>query len=83
MVFHPGVKFAPRGELVEEWRGEQRISPPGDNFTRRGQNSPPWDNFAPVGQILPLGAKLRMGLRDVAVSVRKYQNANVYVIFLS
>jgi hypothetical protein len=34
---------------LEEWRGEQRISPLGDNFTPRGQSS-------------PLGAKLRMGL---------------------
>jgi hypothetical protein len=51
MVFHSGVKFAPRGELVEEWRGEQRISHPGDNFTPRGLNSPLWDNFAPVGQL--------------------------------
>jgi hypothetical protein len=25
--------------FLEEWRGEQRISPPGDNFTPRGQNS--------------------------------------------
>jgi hypothetical protein len=34
---------------LEEWRGKQRISPPGDNFNHRGQ-------------ISPLGAKLRMGL---------------------
>jgi hypothetical protein len=31
--------FTPRGEhstvYVEEWRGEQRISPPGDNFAPR------------------------------------------------
>jgi hypothetical protein len=46
----------------EEWRGEQRISPPRDNFTSRGQNSLLGDNFAPGGQSLPLGAKLRMGL---------------------
>jgi hypothetical protein len=40
---------------LEEWRGEQRISPPGDNFTPgpRGQ-------LRPRGQSLPLGA--RMGL---------------------
>jgi hypothetical protein len=25
---------------LEEWRGEQRILPPGNNFTPRGQNSP-------------------------------------------
>jgi hypothetical protein len=34
---------------LDEWGGEQRISPPGDNFT-------------PGGQSLPLGAKLSMGL---------------------
>jgi hypothetical protein len=43
--------FTPRGEhsllCVEEWRGEQRISPPGDNFTPWGQNSPLGDKFAP------------------------------------
>jgi hypothetical protein len=32
---------------LEEWRGEQRSSPPGDNFTPRGQCSPRGDNFAP------------------------------------
>jgi hypothetical protein len=34
----------------EEWRGEQRISPPGDNFAPRGQNSPLGNNFAPSGE---------------------------------
>jgi hypothetical protein len=34
---------------LEEWRGKQRISPPGDYFTPRGQNSPLGDNFAPGG----------------------------------
>jgi hypothetical protein len=48
---------------LEEWRGEQKISSSGDNFTPRGQNLPMGDNFAPGGQSLPLGAKLRMGLR--------------------
>jgi hypothetical protein len=50
-----GVKFTPsftpRGEhslLFRRMEGEQRISPPGDNFT--------W------GQSLPLGDQLRMGL---------------------
>jgi hypothetical protein len=32
---------------LEEWRGEEIISTPGDNFTLRGQNSPLGDNFAP------------------------------------
>jgi hypothetical protein len=41
---------------LEEWRGKQRISPPGDNFTPGGQ-------LRPGGQSLPLGAKLIMGLR--------------------
>jgi hypothetical protein len=36
--------------VLEEWRGEQRISPPGDNFTPRGQNSP-------LGATSPLGVK--------------------------
>jgi hypothetical protein len=34
---------------LEEWRGEQRISPLGDKFT-------------PGGQSLPPGVELRMGL---------------------
>jgi hypothetical protein len=46
----------------EEWRDDQRISPPGDNFTHRGLNLPLGDNIAPGGQSLPLGVKLRMGL---------------------
>jgi hypothetical protein len=32
---------------LEEWRGKQKISPPGDNFIPRGQNSKLGDNFAP------------------------------------
>jgi hypothetical protein len=36
---------------LEEWRGEQRISPPGDNFTPRGQ-------IHPWGTTLPLGVKV-------------------------
>jgi hypothetical protein len=31
----------------EEWRGEERISPPGDNFTPMEQNSPWGSKFAP------------------------------------
>jgi hypothetical protein len=68
-IFPPGVMFTPLFNpgvntlyCLEEWRGEQRISPPEDNFTPRGQNSPPGDNIAPGGQSLSLGAKLRMGL---------------------
>jgi hypothetical protein len=47
---------------LEEYRGEQRISPLGDNFTPRRQSSLLVDTFAPGGQSLPLGAKLRMSL---------------------
>jgi hypothetical protein len=42
---------------LEEWRGKQRISPPGDNFTPTGQNSPLGTNspqgskFAPRGEV--------------------------------
>jgi hypothetical protein len=54
--------FTLSGYYLKEWRDELRISPPGDNYTPRGQNSLLVDNFAPGGQSLPLGAKLRMGL---------------------
>jgi hypothetical protein len=48
---------------LEEWRGEQRISPPGDNFTPRGQNSP-LGTTSPLGsKFAPRRVKLRMGLR--------------------
>jgi hypothetical protein len=47
---------------IEEWRGKQRISPQGDNFTPTGQNLPLGDNFAPGVKVCPLGAKIRMGL---------------------
>jgi hypothetical protein len=56
--------FTPRSEhslLLEEWRGEQRISP-------QEITSPPWDKIrpwgttSPRGQSLPLGAKLRVGI---------------------
>jgi hypothetical protein len=36
---------------LDEWRGEQRISPPGDNFTPRGKNSS-------LGTTLQLGFKV-------------------------
>jgi hypothetical protein len=48
---------------LEEWRDEQRISPPGDNFTTRGKSSLLGDNYAPGGQSLPLVLKLRMVFR--------------------
>jgi hypothetical protein len=37
----------------EEWKGEQIISPTGDNFTPRGQNSPLGDNFTPGSKFAP------------------------------
>jgi hypothetical protein len=55
--------FTPILYCSEEWRVEQWILPPGDNFTPRGLNSSLGDNFTPGGQILPLGAKVIMGLR--------------------
>jgi hypothetical protein len=63
---HPFVH--PRGWTLyslEVWRGEQIISPPGDNFTPRGQSSHLGYNFDPGGQSLPLGVNLRMGLRPL------------------
>jgi hypothetical protein len=50
---------------LDEWRSEQIISPPEDNFILRGQNSLLRDNFAPGGQSLSLGARFRMCLRQV------------------
>jgi hypothetical protein len=48
---------------LEEWRGEQRISPPADNFTPiQGTKFTPGGQLRPWAQSLPLGAKLRMGL---------------------
>jgi hypothetical protein len=48
VMFTPS--FTPRGEhyCLDEWRGEKRISPRGDNLTTRGQNSP-WDTVSPLG----------------------------------
>jgi hypothetical protein len=48
---------------LEEWRGGQRISPPGDNFTPSGAKFTPGEQLRSWGRILPLGAKLTMGLR--------------------
>jgi hypothetical protein len=66
-TWHPGVKFVPQGECsphcsppgvntlycLEEWRGEQRISPLRDNFTPSGKNSHLGDNFSPGVKICP------------------------------
>jgi hypothetical protein len=48
---------------LEKWRGKQRISLPGNNFQLL-----PWD------QSLPLGGKLRMG-------IRKALRISVYALF--
>jgi hypothetical protein len=34
---------------LEEWTGEQRISPPGDNFTPPGDKIHPWGTASPLG----------------------------------
>jgi hypothetical protein len=40
---------------LEEWRGEQRISPPGDNFNPRGKIHP-WGTTSPLGvKVFPRG----------------------------
>jgi hypothetical protein len=67
----PGVNFTPMGETclslgwtlycLEEWRCEQRIAPPGGDFTP-GDKINPCGTTSPWGQSLPLGVKLRMGL---------------------
>jgi hypothetical protein len=71
-----GVKFTPsstpRGKhyCLEEWRGEQRISPPGATSPLpRGQihpwgtTSPLGDNFTPRGQIHPWGTNSPLGVK--------------------
>jgi hypothetical protein len=51
-LFTPGVNTL---YCLDEWRGEQRISPPGDNFTPPGDNSALGSKFA----------QLRIGLRPL------------------
>jgi hypothetical protein len=51
---------------LEEWRGIQRISPPGDNFTPKVQSSLPGENFAPLGsRFAPRGEVKNGRLRPV------------------
>jgi hypothetical protein len=60
-----GVNLAPRGEpsiLFRRMEGQTENFTHRDNFIPRGQSSILGDNFTPGGQILPLGAKLRMGM---------------------
>jgi hypothetical protein len=45
---HPGVDTL---HYLDEWRGEQRISSPGDNFMPR-------DKIQPWGTTSPLGVKV-------------------------
>jgi hypothetical protein len=47
-LFNPGVNTL---YCLEEWRGEQRISALGDNFTPRGQNSPLGAKLSPRGKV--------------------------------
>jgi hypothetical protein len=57
--FHPpGVNTL---YCFEEWRGEQRISPPGYNFTPGGQSALLGDNFAPGGQLRSWGTTSLLG----------------------
>jgi hypothetical protein len=55
---------------LEEWRGEQRISPPGDKIHPGGQ-------IRPWGQSLPLGVKLRMGI-GVRRFIPRYKITHIY-----
>jgi hypothetical protein len=49
---HPGVNTL---YCLEERRGKQRISPPGDNFTPRGLIHP-WGTTSPLGvKVCPQG----------------------------
>jgi hypothetical protein len=67
--------FTPRGEpslLFRRMEVTQIISPPGDNFTPRGQISPMGENFAPGVKVCLLGAKLRMGLSYVELIYIKH-----------
>jgi hypothetical protein len=74
--------FAPRGEVchygwtwppglntlycLEEWRGKQRISPPGDKIHS-------WRTTSPLGvKICPLGMRLRMALRQLCMHSIKF-----------
>jgi hypothetical protein len=68
---------------LEKWRGEQRISPPGDNFTPiRGLIHPwgtnrPWGSkFDPRGEVKngPLGSNSR---REVLTKVSARRGAAV------
>jgi hypothetical protein len=60
--------FTPQGGTLyclEESRGIQRISPPGDNFTPRGQSSPLGAKFTPRGEVKngPQGWRLALILK--------------------
>jgi hypothetical protein len=37
---------------LEEWRGEQRISTPGNNFNPLGYNFAPWVKVSPRGEVM-------------------------------
>jgi hypothetical protein len=55
---------------LEEWRGKQRISPPGDNFTPRGQTHP-WGTTSPLGVKFTPGGEVKSGPQAQAHSPLK------------
>jgi hypothetical protein len=81
---------------LEEWRGKQRIAPPGVNFTPRGQNSPLGDNFTPsagccfrvfhrgknfVGNVLRLPVGNKINLRGPVFKVKVESRLARWYIF--
>jgi hypothetical protein len=60
---------------LEEWRGEQRTSPPGDNFIPRGQSSPVGDNFASGVKVCPRG-EVKNGPRWTGIYAVKNMSAH-------
>jgi hypothetical protein len=48
LLFTPGMNTL---YCLEEWRGEQRISPPGDKIHPLGTTSPLGSKFAPRGEV--------------------------------
>jgi hypothetical protein len=69
---------------LEEWRGKKRMSPPGDNFTPRGQITPLGDNwgskFAPRGEVKngPQGCQIFIGTTKIPKEHKMYQMAIKY-----
>jgi hypothetical protein len=63
---------------LEEWRCEQRIAPPGGDFTP-GDKINPLGTTSPSCQSLPLGVKLRMGLWPQKIVLLKVRH-EVFVV---